>query len=202
MIDHIYCINLDHRTDRWRQASEQFKKHNLNVQRVSAVDGRSGSFGNDKCDNYNNACTLSHLKVITDAWRQGYKTIMVFEDDADLNDEFMSKLGRSVIDLIGINWDLLYLGGSHRKPPIKITDNLYQVVHTLTTHAYIMRHTMFRDLMYDFPSLHQPVDCYFAELQPKYNCFITNPPLAGQRKSYSDLAHREMEYPWLKTNDQ
>jgi GR25 family glycosyltransferase involved in LPS biosynthesis len=38
--DAIYCINLDRRTDRWEQASEEFKKAGINhVHRWSAVDG-------------------------------------------------------------------------------------------------------------------------------------------------------------------
>ncbi|MFZ9376809.1 MAG: glycosyltransferase family 25 protein, partial [Candidatus Fonsibacter ubiquis] len=36
----IYCINLDKRPDRWESAKKEFLKHNINVERYSAVDGK------------------------------------------------------------------------------------------------------------------------------------------------------------------
>ena len=35
--DRIYCINLDHRTDRWEICEKLFKKFNLEVIRVSPI---------------------------------------------------------------------------------------------------------------------------------------------------------------------
>ena len=37
--DKIYCINLDKRTDRWEHESAQFRKYNIIIERVSAVEG-------------------------------------------------------------------------------------------------------------------------------------------------------------------
>ena len=35
----IYCVNLDRRQERWKEASDEFKKFSLDVERFSAVDG-------------------------------------------------------------------------------------------------------------------------------------------------------------------
>ena len=39
MVDNIYVINLDRRTDRWAYMQREMRKFNLKVQRISAVDG-------------------------------------------------------------------------------------------------------------------------------------------------------------------
>ena len=39
--DRVVCINLDRRTDRWAECVELVAKHDLRVERVSAVDGRT-----------------------------------------------------------------------------------------------------------------------------------------------------------------
>ena len=38
--NNIYCINLDRRTDRWEECLIEFKKHSLDVERFSAIDGK------------------------------------------------------------------------------------------------------------------------------------------------------------------
>ena len=38
--DKVYCINLDKRTDRWKESTDEFKKWGVSgVTRYSAVDG-------------------------------------------------------------------------------------------------------------------------------------------------------------------
>jgi len=201
MINQAYCINLDHRTDRWNQVKKQFELHKMNVERISAVDGRTGAYATEGCDNYNNACTLSHIKVLKAAKAKGQKTIMVFEDDVVLHKYIKKNLNDCIEDL-PFGWDMLYLGGSHRKPPTKVTDNISRVHQTLTTHAYIIRIHLYDEMIERMMKLDQPVDCFFADIQPIKQVYVTNPPLAWQRGGYSDIAHRNMEYPWLKSNEQ
>lgn len=40
-LEHIYCINLDHRPERWQFMQAQFRKLRMPVQRWSAVNGRA-----------------------------------------------------------------------------------------------------------------------------------------------------------------
>lgn len=201
MVEKAFCINLDHRQDRLHLVMEQFTKHDLKVERIAAVDGRTGEYKNEKCDSYNNACTLSHMKVIEQAKAEGLKTIMILEDDVILHKYFVQLLEECMLD-IPPGWDMLYLGGTHRKKPQLITSKIFRVVQTLTTHAYIIRSQMFDEVLKLFALQDRPVDCYYAELQKKYRCYVTNPVLAWQRAGYSDLCHRKMAYPWLKTNTQ
>lgn len=196
----IYCINLDRRMDRWRLAQEQFTKHDLTVVRFPGIDGRLIT-RRYQCDNSNNGCTLSHASVIHRAKLIGLKSVMIFEDDVVLHDEFRYQLLLSLQHLPD-DWDMLYLGGSHRERPVKVNDHILRVTKTLTTHAYILRDTMYHLVIDNFKSFRQPVDCYYADWQKDHHVYITNPPLAWQRGGYSDIAGCEMYYDWIKSNEQ
>lgn len=202
IVDKIYCINLDKRTDRWAQVKEHFDKHELTVERFAAIDGKefkresalkTGLIG----------CNLSHYFLIERAKILGLESILVFEDDAVLHDDFNLLLEQCINDLPA-DWDMLYFGGSHKEKPTVITNNIYRVNKTLTTHAYIMRSTMFdRALqMLRIIEVNNPVDGIFADLQKEFNVYITNPPLAWQRPGHSDIEGRVMSYEWIKTNEQ
>lgn len=200
--DKTYCINLDRRPDRWIAAHAEFEKHGLKVERFAAIDALS--FKKEyPCDNANNGCTLSHYFIIERAKLLGLDSVMIFEDDVELHQDLTPFL-QICLSWLPKDWDMLYLGGSHRVAPMPIqgTSWILRAQKTLTTHAYIIRSTMFNMVLHSLPSLHQPVDCYFAGWQKEFNVFVTNPPLAWQRKGFSDIAGRDMHYPWLQTNEQ
>lgn len=202
-IDKIYCINLDRRPDRWELAAAEFEKHNLQVERFSAVDGHNvknkqrlslkpGLHG----------CTMSHYLIIDRARELGYKTIMVFEDDAVLHNNFTERL-QLCMSYLPKNWDMLMLGGSHRETPTLIHGRPYLKVNkTLTSHGYVIKESIYDRLLQKLKPMDTPIDCAFAELQQNSQVFIPDPPLAWQRDGYSDIENRDMSYPWIKTNQQ
>lgn len=199
-IDKIYCVNLDRRPDRWKKVSREFEKAGLSVERFSAIDSKDFKkeypTKSSAC-----GCALSHYFIIERAKLLGLKGIMVFEDDAELIDQFIPTLEICMRDLPE-SWDMLYMGGSHKEPPVKVTDKIYEVYKTLTTHAYIMRSTMFDRAIDLIRNIEQPVDGVFADMQKEFNVFITNPPVAWQVEGYSDIEGRNMNYDWIKNNNQ
>lgn len=200
MVDKIYCINLDRRPDRWKLASDQFYKHQLKVERFAAIDGNDFKI-NYPADNGNNGCTLSHYFLIERAKILGFDSVMIFEDDAELHPDFNNLLAEC-FEQLPADWDMLYFGGSHREKPTPVTDRILRVNRTLTTHGYIIRSTMYDQVINNFKNLDNPVDCFYAAWQKEFNVYITDPPLAWQRGGYSDICKREMEYNWIRTNEQ
>lgn len=199
-VDKIYCVNLDRRPDRWKYASAQFEAAGLKVERFAAIDSQDfkieyptkpGACG----------CALSHYFLIERAKMLGFKTVMIFEDDIELKPRFISELEKCIVELPE-DWDMLYLGGSHREKPTKVTDSIYKVSKTLTTHAYIMRSTMFDRTISLLKNIEQPVDGIYADLQKEFNVYLTNPPLAWQREDFSDIEGRKMSYEWIKNEVQ
>ena len=71
IVDEIYVVNLDERTDRLESVKKQFDALNSTFTRFSAVKAIEGSQGNKH----------SWLKILQDAVEKGQKTIAVCEDD-------------------------------------------------------------------------------------------------------------------------
>lgn len=72
--DAIYCINLNHRTDRWKAVQKEFEKIWIldRVIRFSAIETpENGAIG----------CLLSHRAIIQKAKEMNWKNVLVFEDD-------------------------------------------------------------------------------------------------------------------------
>lgn len=123
-IDCIYVINLNHRKDRWKNINHFFKKYNLHVNRVPAVNGwklskaeraeltspyrftRSpGALG----------CLLSHVSVLKDAYDREFSLIWILEDDAEILEDPASLVPIiSTLFTIDPEWDLLYTDKGYR----------------------------------------------------------------------------------------
>lgn len=73
--DKIIYINLDHRKDRKEQILNEFKKMNIDetkIHRIHAVHEKyNGHIG----------CAKSHIKAIEYAKNNGFKRVLIFEDD-------------------------------------------------------------------------------------------------------------------------
>jgi GR25 family glycosyltransferase involved in LPS biosynthesis len=67
MIDKIYYINLDKRTDRLKEITEELKKMNLEAIRFSAISHQFGAVG----------CSLSHLSILKHARENKFQNILI-----------------------------------------------------------------------------------------------------------------------------
>ena len=93
-LPHIYCINLDDKTDRWESMETQFKYWEIeNYTRVSAHDGRGDNDLGEILkgrypDNMNSGevgCVTSHLKALKEFLNSGEQCAIIMEDDCDIN---------------------------------------------------------------------------------------------------------------------
>jgi len=198
--DKVYCINLDSREDRWNQANEEFKKNNLNAERVSAVEGsklnldfppeiKEGAVG----------CSLSHLYVMKMAKQLNLSNYLVLEDDVKFIDNF-SEIFPQIIQQVPDDWDMLYLGGQHihGRNIKQITPNIYKCEYTLTTHSFAVRNTVY-DLFIDkLIDITKPCDVHFAEEHKNINAYVCIPHLTWQREGHSDVEGRNVNYEFLK----
>lgn len=92
LIDCIYVLNLDFRTEKWQSTKTACERYNLGINRVSAVNGwklpkniqqelaspypirlTPGSLG----------CLLTHLSILKDAYDREFSIIWVMEDDVE-----------------------------------------------------------------------------------------------------------------------
>tara|TARA_Y100000287_G_scaffold16019_1_gene11299 strand:- start:304 stop:1092 length:789 start_codon:yes stop_codon:yes gene_type:complete len=92
-LPHIYCINLDGQTDRWKSMEDMLKYWQIeNYTRISAYDGRDDDLSDilkgrypDSMTSGEVGCTTSHLKALKEFLKTDEPYALIMEDDCDLS---------------------------------------------------------------------------------------------------------------------
>ena len=188
----IYCINLERRPDRWEECVKEFEEYNLNVDRYDAADG----------NNFNPLSNLtsgqvatihSHLGVLQKSKEENLSTVLIFEDDIKLHQDFNLLFDKWHSEIPN-DWDMILFGGNHcgNNPwspgkLIKVTEHVYKVTYSLALHCYAVKNTVYDKLISALSKMNNPADNAIATIQNEINCYIIRPHIAWQRPSYSDL---------------
>lgn len=199
----IFCINLDRRVDRWSECIDEFKKHNLDVQRFSAVDGNN-LHGLPGLTKGNVGAIYSHRAVIQHAKDNNLGDVLILEDDIQFHDE-MSQLFFEYIKELPSDWDILFFGANHSQnniwmtdPLIQVTEHVYKIVRSYANHCYVVKNTAYDKLIEALSRKDKPNDVLVSDVQQEMNCYLFRPHLAWQRPSYSDLQEEFTDYSFLK----
>lgn len=201
--DGAFVINLDRRPDRMEKVQKEFDKVGLSVMRIPAIDGnpskletvgKTGDVG----------CTLSHVSCVMTAKDLGWNNVLIFEDDVEFRDN-ANELFDKCIKNMPEDWDMIYLGGNHWGRDLKLTPqmtqvapNIYKTTHTLTTHAYAIKETMYNAVIKHLSKASKQVDVMYVDLQPDFNVYAIFPNLAWQRADKSDINGKECDYSFMR----
>lgn len=192
--DKIYCINLDRATDRWSNCKKQFNLYNINVNRFSAIESENGKNGLLKGEI---GCMKSHYEIIKKASEENLKNVFILEDDAVLVDNF-NEVFDKMINQVPDDWDFIYLGGNHVGGLDKISDNIYKMKFTYTTHAIGIKNTMFNSIIETLKKEEKQVDVYYAMMMQYCNAYVIKPHLSYQRDGFSYIQNGNRNYNFLK----
>ena len=117
----IYCINLDHRKDRWKLIEKEYIKFCLTIYRVPSVKYHDNII----------SCGLSFLKCITMAKRLHLQSILICEDDVTFHSN-SKQIWTQCLKQLPNNWDILLggisnfenknIGGKQYKNLVKLND--------------------------------------------------------------------------------
>lgn len=207
--DCVYCINLDRRLDRWEVAAEQFQRMGIEVERVSAVDGRllqdlpgsimmaqssaaiPGAVG----------CALSHRRVMERAATAGFRRILVLEDDIEFDADAEPRFCED-IKAVPQDWGMLYLGGNHQGGLYPAGKNVWRTGGTFTTSCYAVSRKTIQLLARELPDspseVNVPVDVFYAGLHRVIPSYVIKPHIAWQADGFSDIEQSHMEYGFLR----
>lgn len=194
-VDKIYCINLDRRPDRWKRCQEIFAKHNLEVERVSAVDGRT--LGKTDLPPGALGVLRTALGIIKQAKEHGYRNILIFEDDIELEDDFSAKFAE-YIPQVPDDWQLIYLGGNNRRESPQASKNVKRVVRVYGAYAVIIRDRIYDRLIRKLSKEQEQLDFSYARMQMRVPTYIVSPYLAWVRDDFSDINNRFIRVSYLK----
>lgn len=205
----IYCINLDRRTDRWEECLNEFKKHNLNVERFSAIDGRNLEIVLEELLAQgltvgNIGAIYSHRAIIQYAKDKNFENILILEDDIEFHENVNQLFFDYIMD-IPSDWDMIFFGGNHSEnniwmtePLISVTEHVYKIIRSYANHCYVVKNTAYDKLIEALSRKDKPNDVLISDIQKQLNCYLFRPHLAWQRPSYSDLQEQFTEYSFLK----
>lgn len=198
--DKIYCINLERRKDRKEQCISEFFKHNLNVEFISAIDGKDISDINVKIKKGAYACSLSHIKIYNDIIKNNYNKVLILEDDIEFSNNLTNEFN-AVFNNIPENWNLLYFSGNHYKGLTKINNDISKMIGSLSMACYGITYNMTKALLNILNSdilLDREIDMIVADNMIHYNCYVFNKALGWQRENFSDIEGRHTNYTMLR----
>ena len=161
--DGAFYINLDRRIDRRDSFEIKSQEAGLSIPRFSAV-----SFSPDEV--YKNledpewhkkvSCTASHQKCVEMARDNGWESVLVFEDDAIFDKDFVDKATTCVNELRTLEWDMFFFGGEPASNCPSVTDNICKTDGIYGAHAYAVHHS-FYDYILQFPNDRHLIDIIY-----------------------------------------
>lgn len=224
MLDGVLVINMDSNTERL----ERFMAHHQSIfpegrlHRLSAVAGRqlpgygeapwftAGTGERSAFWGGTAGCALSHRKAIEYAKAQGWRNVLIMEDDAQLVPDAASEavLTRALRELQGSY--MLYLG-YNRPTPVGYRVNrglgydLWRVSGVLATHSYILPESMYdivlsylptEETVWEWLSVYKAVDVMyrnFVSLHRGVRIYAVYPMMSRQCDAVSDIGQNSMD---------
>lgn len=182
-------INLAHRTDRWKQVTDNLRVLRVPFERVDAVRNANGALG----------CARSHLKALREAMEEQTDLVAIAEDDAVFDIEPFAILEQ----FRASEADVLLLGYNIRASE-PFSEAFCRIRASLTTSCYIAKRNAVPGLIACFQgaeddlqkNVHRPIDIAWQALQKELTFVI---PSGGrrfvhQRPGYSDIEKRKVNY--------
>jgi hypothetical protein len=197
-IDAAYCINLRHRPDRRASAIAQFRAAGVRppVWVIDAVDGRRLQHPGVISDGQA-GCSASHLQVMRTAALRGYKHILIFEDDVELEDNFMASFNRALARCPA-SYDMLLIGatchsdwGTYLHP---MDDLLARAGRVYGNHAYVANLDRLAEIDGALKDRRTIFDVWHADvMQTRGDVYVCVPYLAHQKAGQSNISNSYMD---------
>lgn len=195
ILENVYYINLEERTDRKIHVEKELTELGWSFQRFNAVKAKSGRIG----------CSMSHLKLLMKAKKENLPYIVIVEDDIQFtNKQKFNSLLKHFFNK-NINYDVLLLAGNLRPPVKKIDPNILKISKSFTTTGYIVKNHYYdkminnikegiQNLLKNPLNGYNAIDVYWMKLQSIDNWYILYPRTITQLPDYSDIEQRAVNY--------
>lgn len=212
-IDKAVYINLDHREDR-RQIMQRFFQTagipSEKVERFSAIRHKHGIIG----------CAMGHIEILKKAKREGWKNVLILEDDLKWVDSPDSYTKLETLIQQTPNWDVCMLTGLYMEStPPKVQIAFCTNAYIVKSHYYDILLDNFETGLYHKLNVNPPfsiiktkqqredernkiinslnqynVDVYWFKLQMRDNWIAMFPPVCHQESTFSDIYNCVIEH--------
>lgn len=207
--EEIYCINLNYRTDKWKNCLEEFEKIGIH-NRVERFEGIKFEGSHPNVNIRSAGCFASHRGAINLIKERNLSNALIFEDDVQFvknKEDTYKYLNLSIEELKKQkSWDIFYLGmhigegmdysRPNDYPLTRIDKNLLRVDVALCAHAQAYSREVSEIISSNIPAgqeiipwlqKNESVDGWLMRyILTRKKSFSTNEFLATQRTCYSD----------------
>ena len=192
---HKFCINLDRRSDRWKETQKELQKNNItNVIRISAIDGKDINDNTIKIKKGVYALGLTIKNILLKAKKEKYNEIVIFEDDIEFVENFNQKCNEYLINIENKypNWSMLYFGVNNIEKPIKLENNIIKLTKAYTSHCMIIKSDVYDLILDKFEKegKTKEIDVIYSELHKEIKAYSISPALCVQRECFSDIENK------------
>ena len=193
--DKVYVITCDSFFDRHVYIKDHFHKNNVKFQFYVSIDNTV--LINSVISSTEMSLSLSHLHCVIDAKLNGYKSILICEDDI----QFVSNVEEKFVQFIkGLptNWNFLQIGNQfwadkwlRRK---HVSENLYKFEWGTGSHCIGINFDSYDILIDRFKKLDKPVDFMYYDLFSTVNCYCPEKFLADALSKNNHLDYYDEKH--------
>ena len=188
-IDKIIYINLDKRIDRRNEIEGELNELGIDYIRFPAIENKNGALG----------CSKSNLECVKLAKQNGYKNVLILEDDFTLlvsKKQFYEEMNN--LFSLNVNFDVCLLAYNTHYLHESEYPFLYKILDAQTTAGYIVNSKYYDTLidtwekavaMFELTDDTQKYTCdqSWKPLQQKDNWYCFKNRIGKQRPSHSDI---------------
>lgn len=193
--DKIYVITCNSFFDRQSYIKDHFYKNNIEFDFFVSIDHKLLSA--DVISSTEKSLSLSHLNCVINAKLNGYKSIMICEDDINFVDNIEENFN-DFIKNIPLDWNFLQIGNQiwaekwlKRK---YISENLYKFEWGTGSHCIGINSNSYDLLINNFKKLDVPVDFMYYKLYSELNCYSPKNFLADALSKNDHVNHYDTKY--------
>lgn len=196
--DKIYVINLKKRTDRLENVEKQLKSVSISYAVIEAIDGDEQEIdfikGAYAWNKNSAALALTTLKILEDAKANNYKRIFIFEDDVEFTNMAKHQL-KDIKWLDDDEWDMIHFGTIDKYRPKIKKKGWIQLKMSYCCHAYGINSSIYDRYIEEIKKMDKPIDEITSIiLQPEGRCFKYNKTICKQKKDYSNIRKKNVNY--------
>jgi glycosyl transferase family 25 len=199
VLDRVFYINLDHRTDRRTEIESE-----LETMALSSISERFPAIRHETIGGV--GCGRSHIEVLKLAKERGYSQILVLEDDFMLTVD-QETLEENLAQITDLNFDVCLLSYNLQNSRESGYPFMKRVLEAQTTSGYIVKShyydaliQVFSDAVVGFEQTNYhwiyAIDVAWKVLQARDTWYCFNPRLGKQRPSYSDCGNCVNDSDW------
>ena len=185
-IDKVIYINLDDREDRREIMSKFFEKGQIpldKVVRFSAICRKNGSLG----------CLQSHTEVLRIAKKEGWKNVLILEDDLEWTEDFEEGY-KKLEELVKLpKWDVIMILGAY------VQYDFPRIFKSCNTGGYLVNSDFYNTLLKNRENAVRNfnrsynADISWCRLMPITNWYGLYPCICRQVDGYSNVLKRFVE---------